>query len=84
MDAAAEDNALPISDLVLRREEVCDDEHLDRVAGLGLAKSRPSKPILAIGWQTNALQMHDAVGVCVRVAVREVDLIVVMSELHCE
>ena len=55
MDAAAEDHALPVGDLILRREEVCDNEHLDRVTGLGLAKSSPSKPILAILWQTNAL-----------------------------
>ena len=84
MDSSAEDHALAICNLVLRRQEVRDDEHLYRVAGLGLAERRAPQSILTVLGQAHALEKHDAVSVGVRVAMSEVDLVVIMCEFDGE
>ena len=61
MDPGRQDYTLALGDLILRRHKVGDDEHLDRVACLGLAKGRPSQSILAVLGQAHTLQHQDAV-----------------------
>ena len=80
----ADDDALAIRYLVLRRQEIGDDEHLARIARPCLAQGSPPKPVFSVGRKANPLEEHDAIGVRVRVAVGEVHLVLVVLELYAE
>ena len=81
MNSSAQNHALSICYLILCGLKVGDDEHLNRVASFGLAKSCPAESILAERRQTCSLQKQDAVRVGVRIAVCKVDVITFVSEL---
>ena len=84
MDTGAQNHALTVRNLILSRQEVGDNEHLNRVAGFGLAESGSAETILAERGQTDSLQEHDTVRVCIWIAVSEVDSVAFVSELNGE
>ena len=61
MHSCRQNDTLAVGDLVLRGQEVGDDEHLDRVAGLRFAEGRATQPILAVRRQAHAFQEQYAV-----------------------
>ena len=84
MDTGAQNHALTVRNLILSRQEVGDNEHLNGVAGFGLAESGSAETILAERGQTDSLQEHDTVRVGIRVAVSEVDCVAIVCEIYGE
>lgn len=84
MDATGENDALALGNVVLRALEVRNDKHFEAVAGERLAQRGSSEESLAVRQKTDRVQETVAVRVGVRVAHRDVDLVVVVFQREFE
>lgn len=84
MDSRAQNYALPLGYEVLTGLEVGHYEEFAHIACPGFAKCGPSESILAVRRKADPLQEGHTVWVGVRVAVSEVDLVLIMLEFYAK
>ena len=80
MHSRGDDDRLAEGNVLSLRAEICDDHHLAIVASQGLAHGRPAHLVLVFGSACPVQELR-TVRVRVGVAIREVNLIVIMLEL---
>lgn len=80
MNPSCKYNTLSLGDLILCTFKICQNQHLEVVAGDGFAQRGSSDDVLALLWCTDSVEEFQAVCKCVRVAHGNVYFVLVMLQ----